>query len=72
MLIFPEAMRGTGEGHYDWDLQPSSKMTNGTVDVTVTAVAGQMLTVKYKGSEAKIVVPPEAPIVTFALATSPS
>jgi len=26
--IFPENMRGTGEGHYDWDLRPESKMTN--------------------------------------------
>src|ERR1043165_10247525 len=26
--IFPESMRGTGEGHYDWDLLPKSKMTN--------------------------------------------
>jgi len=25
--IFPESMRGTGEGHYDWDLLPKSKMT---------------------------------------------
>src|ERR1700675_244780 len=29
--IFPESMRGTGEGHYDWDLKPASKMTNGNV-----------------------------------------
>src|SRR5262245_18808700 len=25
--IFPEAMRGTGEGHYPWDLRPQSTMT---------------------------------------------
>ena len=30
--IFPESMRGTGEGHYDWDLKPQSKMTNANVD----------------------------------------
>jgi len=29
--IFPEAMRGTGDGHRGWDLQPSSTMTNGAV-----------------------------------------
>ena len=33
--IFPELMRGTGEGHYDWDLKPQSKMTNGNVEQTV-------------------------------------
>ncbi|MBV8330665.1 MAG: hypothetical protein JOZ61_09395, partial [Verrucomicrobia bacterium] len=26
--IFPEVMRGTGEGHYPWDLRPQSTMTN--------------------------------------------
>jgi hypothetical protein len=38
--IFPESMRGTGEGHYDWDLMPKSKMTNGNVDQAVTGVEG--------------------------------
>src|SRR5712671_6705517 len=32
--IFPESMRGTGEGHYDWDLKPQSKMTNANVEQT--------------------------------------
>ena len=30
--IFPEAMRGTGDGHRPWDLQASSTMTNGNVE----------------------------------------
>jgi hypothetical protein len=38
--IFPESMRGTGEGHYDWDLKPQSKMTNGNVEQSVAAVDG--------------------------------
>ncbi len=29
--IFPEAMRGTGEGHRPWDLGAGSSMTNATV-----------------------------------------
>lgn len=29
--VFPEAMRGTGEGHRPWDLRPGSSMTNATV-----------------------------------------
>ena len=65
VLIFPEAMRGLGEGHYGWDLQPSSMMTNGNVEQTVTSVDGQVLTVKYKDGEKKIVVPPDVPIVAF-------
>ena len=45
--IFPEAMRGTGEGHYPWDLRPQSTMTNANVEQVVTAVDGQTLTLKY-------------------------
>ncbi len=66
VLIFPEAMRGTGEGHYPWDLQPKSTMTNANVEQVVTGVDGQTLTVKYKDGEKKIIVPPDVPIVTFA------
>jgi hypothetical protein len=65
VLIFPEAMRGTGEGHYPWDLQPKSTMTNGNVEQVVTGVDGETLTVKYKDAEKKIIVPPGVPIVTF-------
>ena len=55
--IFPEAMRGTGEGHYSWDLRPKSTMTNANVDQVVTAVDGQTLTLKYKDGEKRIFVP---------------
>jgi hypothetical protein len=63
--IFPESMRGTGEGHYDWDLKPQSKMTNANVEQTVAGVDGQMLSVKYKGGEKKILVTPDTAIVTY-------
>jgi hypothetical protein len=66
VLIFPEPMRGTGEGHYAWDLRPQSMMTNANVEQTVTGVDGQTLSLKYKDGEKKIVVPPDTPIVTFA------
>ncbi len=36
--IFPEAMRGAGEGHRPWDLMPNSTMTNATVDTQVVRV----------------------------------
>jgi hypothetical protein len=64
--VFPEAMRGTGEGHRPWDLQPESTMTNGNVDQTVVGIEGQTLTLSYKGGEKKIVVPSDAPIVSIA------
>jgi hypothetical protein len=63
--IFPEAMRGTGEGHRPWDLQPSSTMTNGAVDQTSASADGQVLTLKYKDGEKKVVVPADCPIVSF-------
>jgi hypothetical protein len=63
--IFPEAMRGSGEGHYPWDLQPQSTMTNANVEQIVTAVDGQTLTLKYKDGETKILVPANIPIVAY-------
>jgi hypothetical protein len=63
--IFPESMRGTGEGHYDWDLKPNTKMTNANVDQTVNGNDGQMLSVKYKDGEKKILVTPETAVVTY-------
>jgi hypothetical protein len=60
-------MRGTGEGHYDWDLQPQSTMTNGNVEQAVTAVDVQSLTVKYKDGEKKIAVVPQTSIVSYAI-----
>jgi len=63
--IFPESMRGTGEGHYDWDLKPKTKMTNANVEQTVAGVDGQTLTVKYKDGEKKVLVTPETAVVTY-------
>ena len=65
VLVFPEAMRGTAEGHGPWDLLPESTMTNATVAESVDRVQGRALTLKYKDGERTITVPPEAPIVTL-------
>jgi hypothetical protein len=67
VMIFPEMQRGTGEGHYPWTTPgsvPNSTMTNATVDTTVTSVEGQVLTVKYKGGTQKIIIGPDANIVS--------
>jgi hypothetical protein len=66
VLVLPEAMRGAGEGHYPWDLEPGSMMTNGTVTGDVQATSGRELSVSFKGDSARIIVPPNAAIVTFA------
>ena len=67
--IFPEAMRGTGEGQRAWDLGKKSRMTNGAVDKKVEAYDGQNLTLTYKGGISTIQVRPNTPVVAFAPGT---
>ena len=64
VLLFPEAMRGTGEGHRPFDFLPQSTMTNATV-TGVATTEGRRLKVSYKGGEQVIVVPPEAPVFSL-------
>ncbi|MBS0518200.1 MAG: hypothetical protein JSR90_05880 [Proteobacteria bacterium] len=64
--IFPETMRGVGEGHRPWDLKPQSTMTNAAVEQSVAGVEGRTLTLKYKGGEKRIVVTPQTVVVTYA------
>jgi len=69
VVIFPAALKGTGEGSRPWDLQPNSSMTNATVADAVTAVDGRTVTLSYDdGQQKKIAIPDNTPIVTFATA----
>src|SRR3977135_250809 len=63
--VFPEEMRGTGEGSRPFDLRPNSTMTNATVAESVTGNDGHTLLVKYKDGEKKVVVSAETPVVTY-------
>jgi hypothetical protein len=63
--VFAEPLRGTGEGHYPWDLMPNSTMTNAAVTQQVKKVDGNTLSLKYKDGEKTIVVPSDAPIVNL-------
>jgi hypothetical protein len=63
VVVFPDSLRGFGEGHYPWDLGPSSMMTNATVANAVKSVDGQTVTATYKGGEKKIDIPANVPIV---------
>src|SRR6478752_9450913 len=66
--IFPEAMRGTGEGHRPFAPVKGSTMTNGaSAGATVTGVDGSAIKVKYKDGEKLIVVPPNTPIVRYEI-----
>jgi hypothetical protein len=66
VFIFPEAMRGTGEGHKPWGVLPDSTMTNATVAETVSRVDGGSVTLTYPGGEQTIAITPEANIIMAA------
>ena len=63
--VFPEDMRGTGEGSRPYDLKPNSSMTNATVEQSVVGNDGHTLNIKYKDGEKKVLVSPETPVVTY-------
>ena len=66
--VFPEDMRGTGEGSRPYDLKPDSTMTNATVAQSVVGNDGHTLLIKYKDGEKKVVVGPATPVVTYVQA----
>ena len=65
VVVFPEAARGVGEGHYPWDLKPESSMTNATVAELARSPNGRTLILRYKDGEKTVIVPDGVPIVTF-------
>lgn len=65
VVIFPEAMRGTGEGHRAWGVLPEATMTNATVAESVASVSGPLLTLKYKDGEKKLSIPADAVILAL-------
>ena len=65
VTVFPESARGAGEGHRSFDLLPQSTMTNATVADVLASASGRTLQLKYKDGARAIVVPPDAPIVSF-------
>jgi len=64
VVVFPESARGTGEGHYDWDLLPGSMMTNANVDTVNEGVSGRTLKLSYKGGTTDVTLPDNVPVVT--------
>jgi hypothetical protein len=59
--VFPPGVKA-GEGHYPWDTNQGSMMTNGTVGKVAASAKGRELQVSYPNGERKIVVPPGVPI----------
>lgn len=69
VLVFPEAARGNGEGHYAWDLMPGAMMTNANVETVMSGVNGRTMKLTYKGGSKDVLVPANVPVVTPAPAT---
>jgi hypothetical protein len=65
VVVFPEFARGTGEGHFPWDLQPESSMTNATVAELARSSEGRTLGLRYKDGEKTVIVPDGVPVVTL-------
>jgi hypothetical protein len=66
--IFPESMRGAGEGHYAWDL-PESTMTNGAASGVVAKGRGGTMTVRHAGGNVEIDVTRRTEIVALTIGT---
>ena len=64
MIVFPEAARGTAEGHFAYDFGPDSTMTNANVVSVVTGTRGRELNLSYKGGSSTVTVPENVPVVT--------
>ena len=69
MIVFPDAARGTAEGHFAYDFGPASTMTNANVVSVVTGSSGRELNLSYKGGSSTVTVPPDVPVVTPVLAS---
>jgi hypothetical protein len=65
--IFPEALRGTGEGHYPWGDQADTTMTNGNVETLEGVSTGKEINVSYKGGTSKIEIPPTVTVTKIVL-----
>jgi len=63
--IFPESLRGIGEGQRPWDVKPDGVMTNATVGTVSQSPEGGVVHVKYKGGESEYTVGPEVPVLAY-------
>ena len=65
VVVFPESLRGAGEGERPWDMAPDATMTNATVAMTVRLHDGKILLLSWQGREAEVDVPASVPVVRF-------
>jgi hypothetical protein len=63
--IFPESLRGAGEGQRPWDVKPDGVMTNATVGTVTQSPEGGVIHVTYKGGESEYTVGSDVPILLY-------
>ena len=68
LRIFPESMRGIGEGQRPWDVRPEGVMTNATVGTVSQMTNGGIVHVSYKGGESEYIVGPGVPVLAYVWA----
>lgn len=63
--IYPEALRGTGEGQRPWAVKPDGVMTNATVGTVTQSPDGNVIHVTYKGGESEFIIGPDVSVSTY-------
>jgi hypothetical protein len=66
--IFPEALRGTGEGQRPWNVKPDGVMTNATVGMVSQSPEGGVIHVTYKDGTSEYTVGPDVPVLAYVAA----
>ena len=63
--IFPDELRGTGEGQRPWDARPEGVMTNATVGTVSQTGDGGVIHVTYKDGQSEYTVGPDVPVLAY-------
>jgi hypothetical protein len=71
LRIFPDAMRGLGEGQRPMNDTQNQTMTNATVSGAAIVNGSNIITVKFQGGESELILDPGVP-VTAILPVDPS
>ncbi|HET9174876.1 MAG TPA: hypothetical protein VFN84_00835 [Pseudolabrys sp.] len=65
-ILLPAQRGVVADRHFNWDAKPGSTMTNAYVESSVTDKDGQVVQVKYKDGDKKIIVTPATAIAAVA------
>src|SRR3954453_22353873 len=65
--IFPEALRGIGEGQRSWGARPEGVMTNATVGTVSQTRDGGVIRVTYKDGQSEYTVGPDVPVLAYVV-----